>query len=522
MAKRASRRRTSPAKSDQRPTGREVIGFIEKFLRIPDGPCAGQPLILAPWQKHEIHTIYDSSNGCRRHIISTARKNSKTTLCAALLLNHLCGPSARGRPNTRLYSSAQSRDQAALTFDQARKMVLWNADLRQIISVKESTKFLRYDELGIEYRALSAEANTAQGLNPSLHICDELGQVVGPHSALFEALELATAAQWDPLTVVISTQSASDADLLSTLIDDGLGGLDSHNSVSLYAAAPELDPFGEEAIRAANPSLDLFMNKAEILAMASAARRLPAREAAYRRYTLNQRIEVATPFVSPSLWESCRGQVAPLDELSLVYAGLDLSAVSDLSAFVLVGQQGDKWHTHCRFWLPQDGLIEKAAADHAPYDVWCRQGHLQTTPGRTIDYDYVAQELRDLFRRHNIQQVAYDPWNWDFFKPSLLRAGFTESVIADHFQEFAQTTKMMSPALANLERLLLDGRLVHGNPILSMCVAHTTIRTDAAGNRAPDKRKSTHRIDGTVALVMGLAIAPTAQAPAFDPCALIG
>jgi phage terminase large subunit-like protein len=160
-----------------------VISFIEKYLRIPDGTSSAQPLLLAPWQQQEIHRICDGPNSCRRHIISTARKNSKTTFCAALLLNHLCGPSARNRPNTRLYSSAQSRDQAALTVDQARKMVLWNADLRQIISVKESTKFLRFDELGIEYRALSAQANTAQGLNPTLHICDELGQVVGPHSA---------------------------------------------------------------------------------------------------------------------------------------------------------------------------------------------------------------------------------------------------------------------------------------------------------------------------------------------------
>src|SRR5262249_22071091 len=134
-ARRDPQRRTSGVgnskSSDKRPTGREVIGFVEKFLRIPDGPHAGQPLILAPWQKQEIHRIYDNPVGTRRAIISTARKNAETTFCGALLLNHLCGPSARNRPNTRLYSSGQSRDQAALTFDQARKMVLWNPDLRR-------------------------------------------------------------------------------------------------------------------------------------------------------------------------------------------------------------------------------------------------------------------------------------------------------------------------------------------------------------------------------------------------------
>ena len=136
-----------------------------------------------------------------------------------------------------------------------------------------------------------------------------------------------------------------------------------------------------------------------MLAMAAAARRMPSREADYRRFTLNQRIQVATPFVSPSLWESRHGQVAPLAELPVLYAGFDLSAVNDLSAFVMVGKKGGAWHSHCRFWLPKEGLAEKVAADHAPYDAWARQGHLLTTPDRTIDYDFVAHELRELFDR---------------------------------------------------------------------------------------------------------------------------
>ena len=129
---------------------------------------------------------------------------------------------------------------------------------------------------------------------------------------------------------------------------------------------------------------------------------------------------------------------------------------------------------------------------------------------RSHDLDFVAHELRELFATHNIRRIAYDPWNWNFFKPSLARAGFTESVIAERFEAFPQTIKSMSPAMGHFERLLLDGRLVHDNPALSTCVAHTTVRMDANGNRAPDKRKATHRIDGTVASIMALAMAPAA------------
>ena len=252
--------RRVPSRRDYRLTGREVNAFIEKFLRIPDGPYAGRPLILAPWQKQEIHRIYDGQ--VRRAIISTGKKNGKTGLCAALLLNHLVGPSARNHRNARLFSSAMSRDQAALTFDAARRMILWNPDLRQAIAIKESAKVLRNDELGIEYKALSSEAHRAQGLNLMLHIADELGEVVGPHSSLFEALELSTAAQRDVLTVVISTQAASDGDLLSTLIDDAIAGTDPRTIVSLYSAPKDADPFAEATIRLANPSYDTLMNSA--------------------------------------------------------------------------------------------------------------------------------------------------------------------------------------------------------------------------------------------------------------------
>src|SRR5215831_5487407 len=148
----------------------------------------------------------------------------------------------------------------------------------------------------------------------------------------------------------------TDADLLSTLIDDGLAGHDPHTIVSLYSAPKDADPFTESAIRLANPSYDMLMNRDELLAMAAAARRLPAREAPYRRYCLNQRIEMATPFVSQSVWDACRGPIAPLNELPLLFGGIDLSSVNDLTAFVLVGKKGDRWHSHCRFWLPQEGL----------------------------------------------------------------------------------------------------------------------------------------------------------------------
>jgi phage terminase large subunit-like protein len=185
------------------------------------------------------------------------------------------------------------------------------------------------------------------------------------------------------------------------------------------------------------------------------------------------------------------------------------------------GWREGKWRVQPTFWLPTEGLAEKAATDRAPYDLWHAQGHLQLTPGKTVSYEFVAHYLRQMFHRYNVQKLAFDRWNFRHLMPWLLRAGFTEQSIKEHFVEFGQGMQSMSPALRDLEQILLDGNLAHaGHPVLSMCVGHTVITVDDAGNRKPSKRKSTAKIDGTVALLMAIGVAPL-QVKAIDIEALI-
>src|SRR5690606_23770718 len=141
-----------------------------------------------------------------------------------LLLLHLCGPEARA--NSQLFSAAQSRDQASILFALAAKTVRMSPELNSVVTVRDTAKQLFCEELGTLYRALSAEASTAYGLSPVFIVHDELGQVRGPRSELYEALETATGAQDSPLSIVISTQAPNPTDLLSVLIDDAKTGAD--------------------------------------------------------------------------------------------------------------------------------------------------------------------------------------------------------------------------------------------------------------------------------------------------------
>jgi phage terminase large subunit-like protein len=483
-----------------------AIHWIEGYCRVPEGKLVGQPVRLRAWQRRELRRIYDNPAGTRRAILSFGRKNGKTALSAFLLLLHLCGPEAK--PNSQLYSTAQSRDQAGIIFALAAKIVRMSPDLNSVVAIRDNAKQLFCPELGTLYRALSAEAKTAFGLSPAMVIHDELGQVRGPRSPLYEAMETATGAQADALSIIISTQAPTDADLLSVLIDDGLAAHDPRVVVALYTAPTTIDdPFSKQAIKAANPAFGDFLNASEVLAMAEDARRMPSRQAEFENLILNRRVEAASAFCSRSLWQTCNASPVAIDRVP-VYGGLDLSAVGDLTALVLVGQVEGVWQIHPTFWLPADGLAAKARLDRVPYDLWAYQGYLVTAPGSSIDYEYVAEFLRGVFDRFDVRKIAFDRWGFRHLKPWLLKAGFTEGMIEDRFAEFGQGYHDMSPALRALEGEILNARLAHGgHPIMTMCAANAAVAIDPAGNRKFEKHRSSGRIDGMVALAMAIGAA---------------
>ncbi|MCP5009598.1 MAG: terminase, partial [Aestuariibacter sp.] len=261
--------------------------------------------------------------------LSIGRKNAKTAFSAFLLLLHTAGPEAK--PNSQLYSTAQSREQASILFSLAAKIVRMSPVLSEVIEIKESTKQLICPDLGSVYRALSADASTAYGFSPVFVVHDELGQVKGPRSELYEAMETASAAQEAPLSVIISTQAPTDADLLSVLIDDALTKADPKVKCVLHTAPKEDDPFIVETIKKANPHFNVFMNTEEVVRQANEAKRMPSREASYRNLILNQRVEARNPFVSHQVWlDNGRTQIGHL-EGAQVYGGLDLSATNDLT-----------------------------------------------------------------------------------------------------------------------------------------------------------------------------------------------
>lgn len=469
---------------------------------MPEGRYAGQKVKLTKPEKEWLHDIYGSPT--RLFILSMARKNGKTSISAFLLLLHLCGPEFK--PNSQLYSGAQSRDQAAIVFALAAKIVRMSPDLASVVVIRDTAKQLYCPELGTIYRALSADATTAYGLSPAFNIHDELGQVSGPRSELYEAMETASSAQEEPLSVIISTQAPDSGDLLSMLIDDALTGADPTIKCILYAAEDSADPFSEEAVRAANPHYDYFMNKDEVARQMGAAQRMPSRESSYRNLILNQRVSQRSPLVPRTVWEMAAGSDVGVLSRNPVYIALDLSARNDMTAAIAVAEQDGVWHSEAMFWVPEEGIADRAMRDRAPYDLWAKDGYIQTSPGASIDYAFIAYWLVEYCKHKDVKKIAFDRWRIDVLIKALADIG--ADTVIEKMEPFGQGYKDMAPAIDQFEADLMNGNIKHpGNPALTWNAANAIAIADPAGNRKLDKAKSSGRIDGMVAFVMARGVA---------------
>jgi phage terminase large subunit-like protein len=497
--------------------GERVIAFIHRFCRVPEGNLLGKPVQLLEFQRKFILEVYDNPAGTSRAYLSIARKNGKTGLIACLLLAHIVGPEAY--QNGRIVSGARSRKQAAEVFNYASKMVMMSPELTKLARIIPSAKTIIGYAKNVEYQAISAEAKGAHGGSPILAILDEAGQIKGPNDDFVEAIETSQGAyEGKAMLFVISTQAATDNDLFSRWIDDAETSKDPRIVSHVYSAPPDCDLLDRSAWAAANPALGIFRALKDVEDFANIAARMPTSEASFRWLFLNQRIDASAPFVAPGAWKACDAPVLESFEGLPVFGGLDLSEVSDLTSLVLMAPKDGVWHVKPTFWLPGDSLRERARADRVPYDIWHDQQLLEKTPGPTVEYEYIAEHLRGLFDTLDIRKIAFDRWNWRHLRPWLLKVGFSDDQLEGDnavFSEFGQGFQSMSPALRDLESLILNKKLAHGGqPVLTMCMMNATVKKDPTGNRKLDKQKSRGRIDGAVALAMAASCAGTYEHPA--------
>ena len=433
----------------------------------------------------------------------TMVKTHNSELAAAIALYLLY---ADNEPSAEVYGAACDRNQASIVFDVARQMVEMSPALMRRSKIRSAGKrIINYRNAGF-YQVLSAETGTKHGLNVSGLVFDEIH--AQPNRKLYDVLTKGSGdAREQPLFFIITTAGNDKNSIcyeLHTKALDLMAGRkkDATFYPVVYGLEHEEDWTDEANWYKANPSLGHTIQIDRVREAYRNAVENPAEENVFKQLRLNIWTSASIRWIPEQVYD--KGSL-PIDLDSLrgrmCYGGLDLSSTSDITALVLAfppRSDDEKYILLPFFWLPEDTLELRCRRDHVLYDVWQKQGFIQTTEGNVIHYGFIEKFIERLGETYHIREIAYDRWNATQMVQNLEDMGFT-------MVPFGQGFKDMSPPSKELFKLLMEGNIIHGgNPVLKWMASNVVMRQDPAGNIKPDKEKSVEKIDGIVASIMAL------------------
>lgn len=433
----------------------------------------------------------------------TMVKTHNSELAAAIALYLLY---ADNEPSAEVYGAACDRNQASIVFDVARQMVEMSPALMRRSKIRTAGKrIINYRNAGF-YQVLSAETGTKHGLNVSGLVFDEIH--AQPNRKLYDVLTKGSGdAREQPLFFIITTAGNDKNSIcyeLHTKALDLMAGRKKDYTFYpvVYGLEGEADWTDEANWYKANPSLGHTIQIDRVREAYQNAVENPAEENVFKQLRLNIWTSASIRWIPEQVYD--KGNL-PIDRDALrgrlCYGGLDLSSTSDITALVLAfppRTEEEKYILLPFFWLPEDTLELRCRRDHVLYDVWQKQGFIQTTEGNVIHYGFIEKFIEQLGETYHIREIAYDRWNATQMVQNLEDMGFT-------MVPFGQGFKDMSPPSKELFKLLMEGNIIHGgNPVLKWMAGNVVMRQDPAGNIKPDKEKSVEKIDGIVASIMAL------------------
>ena len=483
-----------------------VYSFFQTLL-LAEGEHAGKPFVLQPWQRFIVGSIFgwqawdkDANQYYRRFrnvYCELAKGNGKSPLAAGVALYMLL---CDDEPSAECYVGAVTRQQAKICFRDAVRFVESTPELRDIVQIQAHS--LNYITGGSFLTTVSSEGRSLDGKRVHCAIVDELhehssAEVVDKlksglkgrrQGLIFEI----TNSGYDRNSVCYKHHEASVAMLNNTVPAD--------TWFSYIGACDEGDdPLNDESVWAkANPNMGISITKKYLREQVAEAKAIPTRRNIVLRLNFCEWTQSDVRFIDLDKWDKGEDKLPEVEDLTW-YAGLDLSTTTDLSALVLVAKHNEKILVRPYFWIPLDNIKTRADRDRVPYDVWVREGYMRATDGNIVSYDDIRYDINLIAEKYRIGTIRYDRWNATQITTQLAEDGFQMVAFGQGFASMSAPTK-------ELERLIAGEQIVHGgNPVLRWNASNVVAQTDAAGNIKLDKGKSTERIDGMIALIMGIA-----------------
>lgn len=496
------------------PHARYAILFFAR-LKHSKGEFANRPLLLEPWQMFRVGCCFGwlrKEDRARRFRVSyndVGRKNGKTTEAAGI---GLLGLVADGEVGAEVYSTATKKDQARLVFDEAKRMVRTEPELREI--VKRRNLNLSVAETDSKFEPLSSDVRSMDGLNPHFSIIDELHKHI--NRDLFDVMDTAVGARKQPLLWIITTAGDDNPETVyaqeRTYAEQVVTGVLQDDSYFAWISCPDPEDRWDDPLtwKKGNPNLGVSVKLDDLERQARKAKGSPAAQRAFKRLRLNMRTPAAGRAIAFERWVlNTRG---PIDELALAgrpcYVGIDLSSKLDLTAAVALFppcsetklRAADPYYTIiARFWCPSENVKDREDRDRASYERWIEEGWIEPTPGDIIDHSSLKSCVLEWDRLYEIRECFYDPWNATQLSIELQDAGIP-------VKEFIQGIKSYTAPTKEFLALVQGKKLEHGgNPVLAWMSNNLAIEEDKNKNQMPTKKKSTGRIDGMTGAIMATA-----------------
>ncbi len=528
---------------------REAADFYERifadYLVLTEGEWAGRPFILEPWQRFCVRQIFGwmslpagmtaevaESIGTarsvrgritqrlkagivrrfRRALIEVPKKNGKSPFAAALSVILLAFD---GEPGAQVFSAATKRDQAGIVFRHASMMVKQSPELRKRLRVYR--KSITFDATNSFLQPISSDADTEDGSNLHGGILDELHR--HKNRDLVDLFLNSGASRRQPLVIAITTAGDGAESVWrewreygESVVEGVLPG-DGY-FVFVAAADPEDDWADEDTWRKANPNYGVTVKPENMRELCESAKATPAQRASFQRLRLNRATSMAQKWINMDQWRRC-SEIPALPDGALsgrrCWIGIDLSRTIDLTAIVALfppAPEDRYWRVLTWPYVPSERVWDRTKQDRVPYASWVASGHLEATPGDVVDYAWLAERVKDICENYDVVEICYDPWNAMKFVTDLQADGLRK------FVEVRQGHRTLSPAVKEIERLVAQGLMAHGDhPVLNWCASNVIVRPDANENLVPDKAKSTERIDCMVALITAMSRALQAIKP---------
>lgn len=502
--------------------------FIELLPHIKGKWARERRLIeLELWQCWILTTVFGwvhRETGLRRFregYVEVPRKNAKSTLSSGLALFMLA---ADGEHGAEVYSAATTRDQARIVFDDARAMAERTPDLRTWLGVAIMQHSLTVAHTASKFTPLAAEGSTLDGLNVHFAVIDELH--AHKTRAVYDVIDTARGAREQSLLWNITTAGTDRSGICyerRTHVTKLLDGVIEDPAMFgvIYTIDDGDDPFQPTSWAKANPNWNKSVLPDDMQAAARKAEAMPSALSNFLTKRLNVWVSGESPWMDMRAWERCaypalRDLSAYAGQGIKVWAGLDLAQKKDFAALVAVfehellvaGPDGvhvpeRRWCVHTRLYLNELAIQESG---NAHLSGWARQDYVQVTDGDITDFDVVADDMRQLCRDFDVQEIAFDPALSMYFAGKLLEEGLP-------LVEITQRSLFFTPPLIQVENLVLEKKLAHdGNPVMGWMVSNLVVKESKFTElKSPTKERPENKIDGPIAMLMALGRALAVQ-----------